>query len=192
LEKLSAQGRTHGNLPFLLGPEQMPVLVGIRAILLAAASIQAAASAINHNLRRSEDIDEHLQTGPYLLVQVHVERRLVRESTKRANDKVARQVEAAHRTSVAKGEVGIRKRKSTRTLKEFLKQDFLRHAETRHGTKPLTLRYYRQGSAMLLKSSLGSLCLKELTDQHAQEFAVILLAYSRPASTGGSEQFGAL
>jgi hypothetical protein len=30
---------------------------------------------------------------------------LVRESTKQGNDKVARQMEAAHRTSLAKGEV---------------------------------------------------------------------------------------
>lgn len=33
--------------------------------------------------------------------------RMVRESTKQGNDKVARQMEAAHRTSLAKGEVGI-------------------------------------------------------------------------------------
>ena len=31
----------------------------------------------------------------------------VRESTKQGNDRVARQMEAAHRTSLAKGEVGI-------------------------------------------------------------------------------------
>jgi hypothetical protein len=34
--------------------------------------------------------------------------KLIRESTKQGNDKVARQMEAAHRTSLAKGEVGIR------------------------------------------------------------------------------------
>jgi hypothetical protein len=37
--------------------------------------------------------------------------RMVRESTKQGNDKVARQMEAAHRTSLAKGEVGIRDKK---------------------------------------------------------------------------------
>jgi hypothetical protein len=37
--------------------------------------------------------------------------KLVRESTKQGNDKVARQMEAAHRTSFAKGEVGIREKK---------------------------------------------------------------------------------
>ena len=36
---------------------------------------------------------------------------LIRESTKQGNDKVARQMESAHRTSLAKGEVGIREPK---------------------------------------------------------------------------------
>ncbi len=42
---------------------------------------------------------------------------LVRESTRQGNDKVARQMEAAHRTSLAKGEVGIRDKKTVPTLK---------------------------------------------------------------------------
>jgi len=44
---------------------------------------------------------------------------LIRESTKQGNDKVARQMEAAHRTSLAKGEVGIREKKPIPTLKSF-------------------------------------------------------------------------
>src|SRR5215469_8558245 len=44
---------------------------------------------------------------------------LIRESTKQGNDKVARQMEAAHRTSLAKGEVGIREKKVIHTLKAF-------------------------------------------------------------------------
>jgi hypothetical protein len=50
--------------------------------------------------------------------------KLVRESTKQGNDKVARQMEAAHRTSVAEGEVGIGEKKSIPTLKEFCEQRF--------------------------------------------------------------------
>ena len=45
--------------------------------------------------------------------------RLVRESTKQGNDKVARQMESAHRTSLAKGEVGIREPRPVLTLREF-------------------------------------------------------------------------
>jgi hypothetical protein len=46
---------------------------------------------------------------------------LVRESTKQGNDKIARQMESAHRTAQAKGEVGIREKKPVPALKEFLK-----------------------------------------------------------------------
>ena len=95
---------------------------------------------------------------------------LIRESTKQCSDKVARQMEAAHRTALAKGEVGIREKKRAPTLRDFLKEDFQKYAQTRHANKPLTLRYYTQGSAMLLKSTLAGLRLDELTDQHAQQF----------------------
>jgi hypothetical protein len=41
---------------------------------------------------------------------------LVRESTKQGNDKIARQMEAARKTALAKGEVGIREKKPAPTL----------------------------------------------------------------------------
>src|SRR5438309_8887146 len=49
---------------------------------------------------------------------------LVRESTRQGNDKVARQMESAHRTSLDKGEVGIRDKKTVPTLKEFCDRRF--------------------------------------------------------------------
>jgi integrase len=99
------------------------------------------------------------------------QRKLVRESTKQRNDKVARNMESAHRTSLAKGEVGIREKKASPTLKEFLKQEFLPYVETRHASKPNTLRYYKDGSTLLTKSDLALLRLDELSDQNAQQFA---------------------
>lgn len=95
----------------------------------------------------------------------------VRESTKQGNDRVARNMESAHRTALANGLVGIRERKQPPTLADFLRHDFLPFAEVKHAAKPLTLRYYRQGSDMLTKSSLSNVRLCELTDQHVQEFA---------------------
>ncbi len=50
--------------------------------------------------------------------------KLVRESTKQGNDKVARQMESAHRTSLAKGEVGIREKRQVPTLTEFIDSRF--------------------------------------------------------------------
>jgi len=98
-------------------------------------------------------------------------RQLIRESTKQGSDKVARQIEAARRTALAKGEVGIKKKKPVPLLKDFLKNDFLPFAETKHAGKALTLRYYKQGAAMLSKSSMAGLKLDDVTDQYAQAFA---------------------
>src|SRR5206468_1614418 len=82
---------------------------------------------------------------------------IVRESTRQGNDKVARNMEAAHRSALAKGEVGIREKQRAPILREFLKGDFQRYAETRHVAKPMTFRYYKQGSNMLMRSSLAGL-----------------------------------
>ena len=96
--------------------------------------------------------------------------KLVRESTKQGNDKVARQMEAAHRTSLAKGEVGLRERKPI-SLATFLKQDFLPFVEAKFKTaKPRTLLYYQYG-AKRLQSDFASLNLAEITDQHAGQYA---------------------
>jgi len=56
--------------------------------------------------------------------------RMVRESTKQDNDKVARQMEAAHRTSLAKGEVGNRDKKTVPTLAEFSEKRFAPWAQS--------------------------------------------------------------
>jgi len=97
--------------------------------------------------------------------------RLVRASTKQRNDKIARQIEAAHRTALAKGEVGIRERKAPPTLAEFLRKEFLPFAKSKHGAKPATLRYYGVGAAKLANSDMGGMRLDEITDQHAQQYA---------------------
>jgi hypothetical protein len=49
---------------------------------------------------------------------------MVRESTKRGNQNTARNIESAHRTSLANGLVGIREKKVASTLKEFLRRSF--------------------------------------------------------------------
>ena len=67
------------------------------------------------------------------------------------------------------------------TLREFLEGRFVPDAETRHKEKPLTLRYYKQGSDLLLNSTLASMRLDELTDEHAQRFAS---EYSRLSPSG--------
>jgi integrase len=69
----------------------------------------------------------------------------VRESTKQTNKRVAEQIEAAHKTSLAKGEVGIRDRAPVPTLKEFADGDFVPFIEARFEDKRNTLDYYKNG-----------------------------------------------
>jgi integrase len=104
--------------------------------------------------------------------------KLIRESTKQPNDKVARNQEAAHRLRLANGEVGIREKKPKLLLKEFLKNDFLPYAETAHAKKPRTLRYYKQGTDMLFASEIARLPLEDIDDQGAKRFAAERAALS--------------
>ena len=69
----------------------------------------------------------------------------IRESTKQSNKRTAEQMESAHKTSLAKGEVGIRDRAPIPTLKEFVEKDFRPYIETRFLDKPKTLEYYQTG-----------------------------------------------
>jgi integrase len=71
--------------------------------------------------------------------------KLVRESTKQGNDKIARSMESAHRTSLAKGEVGIREKKPSPTLVDFLSHTFQPWVEVTFREKPRTAVWYRGG-----------------------------------------------
>jgi hypothetical protein len=66
-----------------------------------------------------------------------------RESTKQTNKRVAEQIEAARKTGLAKGEVGIRDRVPVPTFAEFVRRDFLPHIEANFADKRATLAYYR-------------------------------------------------
>jgi integrase len=96
---------------------------------------------------------------------------LVRESTKQGNDKVARQMEAAHKTSLAKGEVGIREKKPPVTLAEFCRKRFAPWSESSSSLK--TWRdFYRVGlMAIQAYSPLASLTLDAITTERIADFA---------------------
>jgi integrase len=70
-------------------------------------------------------------------------------STKQGNPRVARQMEAAHRTRLAKGEVGIEERKPAPMFKAFADR-FLAFVEARHENKPQTIAFYAAKLSRLL------------------------------------------
>jgi hypothetical protein len=60
----------------------------------------------------------------------------IRESTKQTNKRVAEQMEAAHKTSLAKREVGIHDKKPVPTLAQFADNDFLPFVRSTSENKP--------------------------------------------------------
>ena len=103
---------------------------------------------------------------------------LIRESTKQGNDRKARNIESAHRTSLANGLVGIREKKPVSSLADFLKNDFVPFVKTKHAAKSGTAEYYADGSNMVCKCDWASEPLDKISDQHAQHFAAKYSALS--------------
>ena len=64
----------------------------------------------------------------------------IQKSTGQGNPDVARTMEAAYKTALAKGEVGILERKPAPTLKEF-SQRFISEIEVRCAAKPNTVAF---------------------------------------------------
>lgn len=95
----------------------------------------------------------------------------IRESTKQTNKRVAEQMEAAHRTALAKGEVGIRDKKLVPTLKEFAERDFLPFVRSTLASKPKTLAYYENGLQRLLAfKRLATERMDALTSDRVSEY----------------------
>jgi integrase len=99
----------------------------------------------------------------------------IRESTKQGNKRVAEQMEAAHKASLAKGEVGIREKKLSPRLREFLEGDFTAFNDSRFRDKPSTLAYYRFGlKAIMAYEQLADARLDELTAAKVNGFVAQL------------------
>ena len=96
----------------------------------------------------------------------------IQESTKQGNPRVARQMEAAHRTSLAKGEVGIREKKSVPTLSQFCKDRVEPYAKARfEKPSPKTWLWYRFGlKTITAYDGLASMKLDQVTSEDVVGF----------------------
>jgi hypothetical protein len=115
--------------------------------------------------------------------------RLIRESTKQSNDKVARQMESAHRTSLAKGEVGLRDKKPSPTLRQFIEDRFEPWAKaTFEKASPKTwFDWYRVGlRAIAGYKPLADSKLDQITSETASDFAAYRLRRGLQVSTVNS------
>jgi integrase len=96
---------------------------------------------------------------------------MVRESSRQRNHNTARQIEAAHRASLARGEVGLRERKRSPILAEFISQRFESWAEASTSAKTW-LDYYRPGIRTIQAyKPPANLRLDEITSEKAADFA---------------------
>ena len=78
----------------------------------------------------------------------------IRESAKVTNKRAAEQIEAARKTQLAKGEVGIKDRRPSPTLEAFLTKSFLPFFETTKQEEPNTLMFYRSRVKKLLEDAM--------------------------------------
>jgi integrase len=94
--------------------------------------------------------------------------RHVQRSTKQGNPRVARQIEAAYKTALAKGEVGITERKKAPGFKAAMKA-FLDWSEREHEAHPATHRRYRVSSIALL-GHFGDEAIDRITPEAVEAF----------------------
>jgi integrase len=110
----------------------------------------------------------------------------IRKSTRQGNDKVARQIEAAYRTALAKGEVGIREKKPILTLIQFIENRFEPWAKGMfEKVRPKTwLDWYRVGlRAIKGHKALADSPLNEITSEKIALFIAHRQSQGRQIST---------
>lgn len=113
----------------------------------------------------------------------------VQQSSKQGNPRVARQLEAAHRTSLAKGEAGFRDRKTAPSLGDFIVNRFEPWAKAQFETSsPKTWRdWYRCNLRVLVGfSALSAKRLDQLTSEDVAGFAADRRARGLQVSTVNS------
>src|SRR5262249_40548328 len=101
-------------------------------------------------------------------------------------DRVARQMEAAHRTSLAKGEVGIREKKAVPTLADFCHNRLEPWAKaTFEQTVRNSWLWFRDNIKVICDpaNKLAGLRLNEITNERIWEFAAIRLKDGYAVST---------
>src|SRR5262245_22248394 len=92
----------------------------------------------------------------------------IQASTKQKNARKASQMESAHKTRLAMGQVGIEERKPAPTLREFAKR-FKEHCEVRCADKPATVEFYKSKLERLLEFQLLADSRLDRIDEHLIE-----------------------
>lgn len=114
----------------------------------------------------------------------------IQASTKQGNPRTARQIEAAHRTALAKGEVGITKKSPVPTLAAFIEDRFTPWARAtfeKASPKTWTGWYRTQLTNISAYPALVNRKLDTITSEHAADYAAHLQAKGwQPSSVNSS------
>ncbi|CAN5553708.1 site-specific integrase [soil metagenome] len=114
----------------------------------------------------------------------------IQKSTKQGNPRTARQIEAAHKTALAKGEVGLIERKAAPTLAKFLEDRFTPWAQStfeKASPKTWTGWYRTQLRNIEAYGPLVSRKLGSITSEHAADYAAYLQTKGwKPTSVNNS------
>lgn len=110
----------------------------------------------------------------------------VQESTKQGNPRIARNMESAHRTKLALGEVGIREREPAPTLSEFIEKRFEPWAKASfEKSSPKTWKDWYRNNLRILRAyaPLAGRKLDAITSEHVAGFAAHRQAQGKQVST---------
>ena len=114
----------------------------------------------------------------------------IQKSTKQGNPRTARQMEAAYRTALAKGEVGITERKPIPTLAAFIENRFVPWAQAtfeKSSPKTWTCWYRTQLGNIAAYLPLVSRKLDTITSEHVSDYGAHLQARGlKPSSVNSS------
>jgi len=110
------------------------------------------------------------------------EGRHIQKSTGQGNPRVARQMEAAVRTRLAKEGVGIQERKCAPLFPVFAKR-FLEHVQVRHNNKPQTVDFYAAKLSRLLQfPALASVRLDQVDESLIEKYVIARRTKVSPAT----------
>ena len=106
----------------------------------------------------------------------------IQRSTKQGNPRVARQMEAAHRTALAKGEVGIVEARVAPQFVDLAKR-FVSHIQARHENKPRTIDFYIEKLSKLLRyPAIGKARADRIDESVIEGYVVMRRALVCPAT----------
>ena len=119
------------------------------------------------------------KNGKFYWFQFEYDGKRHRKSTKTGNRRAAEDIEAAFRTALARGDVGLTEKKKIPSFKTAMR-DFLKWSEQEHTAKPATYQRYVTSSKALL-NHFKDVSLDKVTPDEVERYKIVRQAERRSA-----------